>query len=395
MGLNRSVSSDTMTQGTSSSSSCSDDDRSNNVQTMISPTSTSRTRKGFLSKACSSESSKSISNSPPSNLLSDKETASTSTTPLSSASSNQHSDANFEMLCNKGSGKCRLSRSSTVPFDLRLAGLVTTPTPLRLNAWSEPCATGFKVRDTGYVANRSKKAPSLESVFHLLTVDIVQSIGRPNYSGMCAYPTERIQLALENERLTKTAQLPEFVFAVNLCIPASCAASSNTEATSKAKQNSYYHVVFYFGLNNIDMIKDMNTPLGRVAYPFFFGGTEPKDNEYRDRTFKLIPRIVDGNFVVRKAVGTKPSILGSKVKQHYIVNDRYFEVIVDISSDMIANQIVKLALGYSKNLGVDMMFLLEGHDETMLPERILGGVKMQNIDFKNNHDAPRSVQPMP
>jgi hypothetical protein len=148
--------------------------------------------------------------------------------------------------------------------------------------------------------------------------------------------------------------------------------------------------VFYFGLEDISLIQDPNTPLGRVAKPFFFGDSD----EYRDKTFKLIPRIVDGNFVVRKAVGSKPAVLGSKVKQYYIQNDRYFELIVDIGSDSIANNIVKLALGYCKTLVVDMMFLLEGHDESMLPERILGGVEMINIDFKTK-DGQRMCSPMP
>lgn len=412
MGLNRCMSNDMMTQGTNSiSSSGSDDDlvvhsipgttmsstTGGSGSSMISPTSTSRTRKGLfssLTSSCSSE-SKSISNSPPSHLLTSNNNVTTSSlTSLSSATSSnsgglttQHSADCDDNAALPSFSKLRLSRTTSSPYDLRLSGLLTNPVPLRLDGWSEPCSTHFKVRDVGYTSNRNKKVPSLESVFHLLTVDIIQSLGQPNYSGMCGHPTERVQLALEQERLTGIPQLPEFIFAVNLCIPATCASS---DSTTKSKQNNYYHVVFYFGLDNINMIKDMNTPLGRVANPFFFG-TAANQNEFRDKTFKLIPKIVEGNFVVRKAVGTKPSILGSKVKQHYIMNERYFELIVDISSDMIANQMVKLALGYSKNLVVDMMFLLEGHDETMLPERILGGVQMQNIDFRNNHDAPRVV----
>jgi len=31
---------------------------------------------------------------------------------------------------------------------------------------------------------------------------------------------------------------------------------------------------------------------------------------------------------------------------------------------------------------VDMMFLLEGATEDTLPEQILGGVRMKNVDFK-------------
>jgi Protein ENHANCED DISEASE RESISTANCE 2, C-terminal len=264
------------------------------------------------------------------------------------------------------------------PMDMRLADVVCIPQPLRLDAWSEAVATAFNIRGLGYNTNLVK-VPSEESIFKLLTVDLVRSV-KPNYKGMCAHPEERIQTALRKEAASSSSpscrELPRFIFAVNLCVP-----SAKTYC---------HHCVFYFGLEDINLIKDPNTPLGRVAQPFFFG---PSD-EYRDKTFKLIPRIVEGNFVVRKAVGSKPAVLGSKVKQYYIQNDRYFEIIIDIGSDSIANNIVKLALGYCKTLIVDMMFLLEGHDDTMLPERILGGVEMIHIDFKTK-DGLRVCNPTP
>jgi hypothetical protein len=56
-----------------------------------------------------------------------------------------------------------------------------------------------------------------------------------------------------------------------------------------------------------------DTPLGRVFRQFFIDG----DEAYRNNRFKLIPTIVEGNYLVRKAVGSKPAILGTKLKQHY------------------------------------------------------------------------------
>jgi hypothetical protein len=83
-------------------------------------------------------------------------------------------------------------------------------------------------------------------------------------------------------------------------------------------------------------------------------------------------------------VGSKPSILGKKIKQKYIRGDRYFEIIIDVASDPMAQRIVKLCLGYTKQLVVDMVYVLEGtHDELTLPERVFGGVRMKNIDFKD------------
>ena len=53
--------------------------------------------------------------------------------------------------------------------------------------------------------------------------------------------------------------------------------------------------------------------LGRVARPFFFGD----DDTYRDARFKLTPRMLDSNWVVRKAVGQRPAVLGKQLKQWY------------------------------------------------------------------------------
>ena len=70
----------------------------------------------------------------------------------------------------------------------------------------------------------------------------------------------------------------------------------------------------------------------------------------------------------------KPTMLGQKLKQHFVVfNDkvpskllRCMEVMVDVSSNPMANRIVKLALGFAKTLAIwkiDLMFLLEAGGE--------------------------------
>ena len=85
-----------------------------------------------------------------------------------------------------------------------------------------------------------------------------------------------------------------------------------------------------------------NPEFTKLAARFFFG----QSDKFRDETFKLIPRIAQGNFVVKSAVGTKPALLGTKVKQHYIRNDKYFELVVDVGSDKIAKRVVGISRGY-------------------------------------------------
>lgn len=265
----------------------------------------------------------------------------------------------------------RLHRAESAPLESVTGSFRTEPTPLRLDAWAEPAAEAFKVRGKNY-AQDGKKFHSERSAFSLLTVDLVNS-ERPICEGLCAHPNERFQLACKRERETGITELPPFVFAVNLCIPGT----------------TNYHQVSYFAISNMEEIERGTTPFGRLMQKFIFGDSD----QFRDDTFKLIPRIVEGNYIVRSAVGTKPSLIGKKIKQYYIRGDRYFEMVVDISSEPMAQRIVKLALGFAKSLVVDIMYVIEGKDEDTLPERIFGGVQLRGIDFEKK-DGKRTVVPV-
>jgi len=262
-----------------------------------------------------------------------------------------------------------LKRSQTVPAE-RAQAYRFLPPPLRTQAWSEPPAENFQVRGKTYAKDRIK-VQSEPAAFRLFAVDLVNTKHTMD-TGMCAHPEERVQLALQRELETGLKELPDFVFCVNLCVPG---------ATT-------YHSAYYFGADRscMDEIRNLSTPFGRVMNQFLYGDSD----EFRNRTFKLIPRIVDGNYIVRKAVGSKPAILGRKIKQYYVRSERFMEVIVDISSDPIAQRITKLCMGYLQSMVVDMMFLLEGNNESELPERIFGGVRLSNVDFKEQ-DGKRTI----
>ena len=119
------------------------------------------------------------------------------------------------------------------------------------------------------------------------------------------------------------------------------------------------------------------TPSSILCNKFFFGDSD----DFRDKTFKLIPSIVEGNFLVRKAVGSTPAIMGTKLRQMYVRNERFCEVILDCGSSQVATGVIRLSLGYAKTLVVDMGFLFEGASEEVLPERIFGCVRMKRPSF--------------
>ena len=247
------------------------------------------------------------------------------------------------------------------------------PKPLDEKYWAEPDAHSFHVRGPTYVKDRIKMA-SADSLFRLFAVDLVK-VEKPIMKGMCNHPDERVQKALAAEKAGKPeGKVPPFIFCINITLPGKPA----------------HHLVMYYAVDDMSILNAEDessiTPFHRLAKDFFFG----ESNDYRDSTFKLIPRIVDGNFVVKKAVGSKPTILGKKVKQHYIRSDRFLELIVDVGSDKIAKKVVGLSVGYAKTLVVDMGFVLEGKNSSCLPENMMGTVRLTNIDFK---DKLRTVNP--
>jgi hypothetical protein len=50
----------------------------------------------------------------------------------------------------------------------------------------------------------------------------------------------------------------------------------------------------------------------------------------------------------------------------------------------VASGVIRVVLPYSVHLTVDMGFLLEGNDESTLPERIFGCARMKNVAFGPN-----------
>ena len=107
-------------------------------------------------------------------------------------------------------------------------------------------------------------------------------------------------------------------------------------------------------------------------------------NEYRDAHLKFIPRLVEGNYIVKKAVGSKPALIGTKLKQTYHVNvaKNYMEVDVDVCSSKIAANIFSLVKKAARELTIDFNFTIEGQDLDTLPEVLIGGGRIIHIDTK-------------
>eukprot|EP00934_Nitzschia_sp_Nitz4_P002994 Nitzschia sp. Nitz4//scaffold46_size129759//57584//60679//NITZ4_003502-RA/size129759-processed-gene-0.224-mRNA-1//-1//CDS//3329552598//2984//frame0 len=268
--------------------------------------------------------------------------------------------------------------NDAVNYDLRFANaerfgstkyetisrLASSPSPLKREKWAEPDANSFLVRGPTYKSDRVKINAGA-SIGRLIAVDVVL-VDKPILSGMSVHPKERIQVALQREKklkeLGKKCDMPPFIFVINIILPGP----------------PFYHGVFYYAVDDYSTIDGTNgTPTSKLCNKFLFGDSDA----FRDKTFKLIPQIVEGNFMVRKAVGSTPAIMGTKLQQRYIRHSRYMEIVLNCGSSAVATGVIRLSLGYAKTLVIDMGFLLEADESDFLPERIFGCVRMKYPEF--------------
>ncbi|ONM04504.1 Protein ENHANCED DISEASE RESISTANCE 2 [Zea mays] len=151
---------------------------------------------------------------------------------------------------------------------------------------------------------------------------------------------------------SEAAKKLPFILVINLQVP--------------AKPN--YNLVMYYAAER-PVNKD--SLLGR-----FIDGTDA----YRDARFKLIPSIVEGYWMVKRAVGTKACLLGKAVTCNYLRQDNFLEIDVDIGSSSVARSIIGLVLGYVTSIVVDLAILIEAKEEKELPEYILGTVRLNRVN---------------
>uniref|UniRef100_M4C2F2 START domain-containing protein n=1 Tax=Hyaloperonospora arabidopsidis (strain Emoy2) TaxID=559515 RepID=M4C2F2_HYAAE len=227
-------------------------------------------------------------------------------------------------------------------------------TSLPESMWAEPDASLFSVRGHNYL-NDKKKIPSAPAMFHVVGVDLLSFESA----------AERYDISSRVDSIGRTSS--KFTFVVNMIIP--------------GPENTC--MVFYFHPARDNVFED-GSPFSELLNDFFDG-----DDQFRNSRFKLIPTVVEGSFIIKQSVGSKPTLLGNKLKCLYYRGENYFEVDVDISSNSVANTVVGMVQGVTKSLVVDMAFLLEAQSDEELPEIILGAVRLQHVSLDNARRAPK------
>ncbi|XP_057490699.1 protein ENHANCED DISEASE RESISTANCE 2-like isoform X1 [Actinidia eriantha] len=215
------------------------------------------------------------------------------------------------------------------------------------NGWASPRGDIFMVRGPEYFLTKVK-IPGGEYLLKPLGFDWIK--GPTKISEVLKNPKNRVWKAFEDE--FPTGNKP-FVWAFNLQVP--------------SKDN--YSAIAYFVAT--EPIQE-----GSLMDQFLKG-----DDGLRNSRLKLIANIVNGPWIVKKAVGEQAiCVIGRALTCKYSVAENFVEVDIDIGSSMVASAIVHLAFGYLTTLTVDLAFLIESQTESELPERILGAVRFSELN---------------
>jgi len=189
------------------------------------------------------------------------------------------------------------------------------------------------------------KVESLDSAFSLLDVDLFEStVGK--IPGFSQHPESYVQ-----SQLRSGAGAP-FFFVLNF-------------ATDR------HHLVITYGVDEAKFRGD--NPLVKLWNAFLNGSPE-----YRQERLKVIPRIIEGAWVLRKAIGERPAIMARKLAFEYYQTEQYLEVVCDTSTRGAAVIVEAVATG-APSMVLDLAFVLEGQDLSELPERILGTMRVSRI----------------
>lgn len=231
--------------------------------------------------------------------------------------------------------------------------------------WSEPSASGFFVRGPQYFASK-RKVPSARQACRLVGVELFASTAAIEHIGVASVVGDGVEATPPS--LGAVDDRP-FLLIINFMLPGP----------------SHHALVLYFTPED-PLELQQNSVFADLCHEVFRGA----NNDFRAQRLKLLPRVVQGSGPIREGVGTTPAILGTKIQQHYYQGPHYLEVDYDVGSSTVATNVVNLLLGYSRNLIIDLAFVIEAQSVLELPERVLGTVRLDSIDLR--HAVPYPVK---
>eukprot|EP00127_Corallochytrium_limacisporum_P002677 Clim_evm113s134 gene=Clim_evmTU113s134 len=244
-----------------------------------------------------------------------------------------------------------------------VVGVKTYPSTCPDEMWGEPHASKFKVRGPNYLEDRVKITAS-DSAFHCVALDLFSFEKPDERYGIGNHP-----YCMLNDRMTDAERKDpsKFTFIVNLVLP----------------HSKNLCVVLYFQPSDSEWNKK-DSKFNELLTDFIEG-----DVDFRNTRFKLIPSMVEGNFLIKNLVRSQPVIIGTKgLRIPYYNGKNWFEVDVDVNSDPHARRVTGQVLGVTKSMVLDLAFLIEAQAAAELPEQLIGAVRFQRVDLTAGRTVP-------
>jgi Protein ENHANCED DISEASE RESISTANCE 2, C-terminal len=259
------------------------------------------------------------------------------------------------------------------------------------NCWGVSAYEDFQVRGATYLTDKQKVA-SDEYLFPVRGVDLFLTDMCPENVGandsifgghMRSLPTLLVNFRLPWGVFICYYEIPtKFVPYLQLCYE-----PDHPDFTPEKKAQL---------LQDLDNM----SPGERCAARFLM-----KDQSHKNQTFKIIPYVVNGPWVVRQVVGGKPALIGNKLPISWVYQSAeknatstgaeqkacYLEADLDIAASSAARSILSVARTYCQVLTLDLGFVVQGNTEDELPEQMLVGCRLHGIDPLTSPSFPMST----
>jgi hypothetical protein len=279
---------------------------------------------------------------------------------------------------------------------------------------------GFNVRGKTYGMDR-KKVDSGPALCRLILLELYEVEAEATAAESLAHLHRHDHISSQGAmkarlEAIKTIAEPPFVFVMNFQVPGDppisivsmyavppelCAPITAADSPSLQAHKRLWHAFVNMPASEAERLAQCTRAEREAeeaaASSYFSGWRAPSDitwgskeepgvfpsTDFKNQRFKLVPTVTEGSWVVKASVpSAKPALLGQKVQQRYFKGDNYIETDVDVGSSVIAQNIVGMCRGYAKNFECNIAVILQGESVEELPERVLCGVKLVNIDVE-------------
>jgi hypothetical protein len=227
-----------------------------------------------------------------------------------------------------------------------------------ITCWSRPSHELFKVRSATYLEDRVKTT-SAPAIFQCRGVDI--------------WITDNAERNIAKHPSVLGGKLgEEDTFIANFLLP-------------------FANFVAYF---SVPPLEQMPPHVARVWTKFVKG-----DQQYRDRKLKMLPIVIEGPWIVQKAVGpgTAPAMLGRDLPLQYYFTEPtetkkgMYELDIHVASSRIARGILNVVKGHIKTLTLAFAFIIEASEEADLPEQVLATFQVHSLHLEDCPNLPAIV----